>query len=152
MSIKQNYKKFWTHYFDFKGISTRREYWTPTLIHLAIFVIAILILIPTAMMDAMQHTLALVLWVVLLGALMLFALAIFIPSIAIQVRRLHDINRKGFLVYASLVASVVYNFTPDSTVKNIIDVISLILSVWVFVYTLLPSKEKHLPLDQMKWV
>ena len=86
----------------------------------------------------------------------MFVLSIFIPSLAIQVRRLHDINRKGFLVYLNLFTSFLVGFISGfisssshqteniniythDPITSIIAIINLIISIWIFIYLLLPT-------------
>jgi len=75
---------------DFNGRARRKEFWYFFLANLAIsFVLGILSGIP------------LIGWLFRI-ANALFGLAIFIPSIAISVRRLHDTDRKGLWLLLSL--------------------------------------------------
>ena len=76
-------------YFDFSGRSSRAEYWYFTA--LGLFV-SLFILLLQMMSGELGRP----------GALSvvnsLFGLATFIPSIAVAVRRLHDINQSGFVL------------------------------------------------------
>jgi uncharacterized membrane protein YhaH (DUF805 family) len=75
-------------YFDFSGRSSRAEYWYFTA--LMWFVNLVVLLAQQLLGEAVEGVLAVV------NAL--FGLGTLIPSIAVGVRRLHDINRSGFLV------------------------------------------------------
>lgn len=79
------YKKYFEKYFDFEGRANIKEYWIPALIN---FVIMIILL----------NT------VTILGRI--FGLLTFIPSIAISVRRLHDINKSGWLLLIGVIPFV----------------------------------------------
>lgn len=88
-----------SRYFDFSGRSSRAEYWYFTAF---MWFISLLILL-------MQQLLGEAVEGVLTAVNALFGLATFIPSIAVAVRRLHDINRSGFVLlgYSMAVAVVV---------------------------------------------
>lgn len=77
-----------SRYFDFSGRSSRAEYWYFTAF---MWFITLLILL-------MQQLLGEAVEGVLTAVNGLFGLATFIPSIAVAVRRLHDINRSGFVL------------------------------------------------------
>lgn len=74
-------------YVDFTGRARRKEYWMFVLIN---FLIALAIGIVDAMIG----------WGVL-G--FVYALAVFLPSIAVTVRRLHDTGRTGWWILIALV-------------------------------------------------
>lgn len=90
--IKQNYT-------NFSGRARRKEYWMFTLINLLI-VIAFEIVI--AILGSMSDVLALV------GAIvyLVYALGVFLPSLAVAVRRLHDTDRSGWWLLIALVPLV----------------------------------------------
>ena len=74
-------------YLDFSGRAQRMEYWMFTLINF-------LVMLALSIVDA----------VIGLGILApLYALAAFIPSIAVGVRRLHDTGRSGWWLLIGLV-------------------------------------------------
>mgnify|MGYP001378939250 CR=1 FL=1 len=84
-------------YFDFRGRSTRAEYWW-----WALFTILITVILYAA--DVLIGT-----WSVDMDAGLfstIFELVILIPSIAVGVRRLHDINRTGWWTLLWLVPVV----------------------------------------------
>jgi uncharacterized membrane protein YhaH (DUF805 family) len=69
-------------YFDFSGRSQRMEYWMYALGHAVVLLAAFCLFLADHQIGG---------W--LLAALMIGG---FIPSLAVQVRRLHDTNRSGF--------------------------------------------------------
>lgn len=82
------YLDLWRRCFDYKGVSTRREFWLPFGIHVAIAaVIALMIYIET-----IQTTIV---------ALILAAYLIIsgIPFISLTVRRLHDVGKSGWYFF-----------------------------------------------------
>ncbi len=90
------YKKvIFENYANFSGRARRSEYWYFTLVNL-IFAIAT---------TAIDKTLDLK-----FGLNSLYSLAVFIPGLAVSVRRLHDIGKSGWLlliVYLVMIAAVV---------------------------------------------
>jgi uncharacterized membrane protein YhaH (DUF805 family) len=76
-------------YFDFKARSTRAEYWWWSLFTIGVFFIALFI-------DGMTGTYNEDIGYGVLSGL--FSLAIFIPDVALGIRRLHDINRTGWWI------------------------------------------------------
>lgn len=83
-------------YADFQGRSRRKEYWMFVL--LQILVIVPLVLIAIALDGGGSGG-----GVVLLGVLAIFVLGLFIPSLAVQVRRFHDQDKSGWFVLLGLI-------------------------------------------------
>ena len=81
-------------YAEFSGRSQRSEYWFFVLFY-------ILILIGLTIVDTMTGLMNAEYGFGLLSAV--FSLAMFIPSIAVGVRRLHDIGRTGWWILIGLV-------------------------------------------------
>lgn len=81
-------------YFDFSGRSSRAEYWFFTV--LMWFVSLLVLLMQLALGQAVHGVLSVV--------NSLFGLATFVPSVAVAVRRLHDINRSGLVLLKYVIA------------------------------------------------
>ena len=138
------YRSFWRRYFDFKGHSTRKEYWVPTLVNIVIMAILLVLIYASSKLVWLVNTLS--------GIVLIFVIAMIIPQIAVQVRRLHDINRKGFLVYLYLVLVLVESFPREGSVlATIINFIGLILGIWLFVYMCLGTRE-HVEKEERLWI
>jgi uncharacterized membrane protein YhaH (DUF805 family) len=76
------YKKAFQEYVNFKGRSTRREYWSFFLINMGIgFTIQILAALVSPSFEVIS---------------VIYTLFAFLPSLSILVRRLHDTNRSGW--------------------------------------------------------
>ncbi len=92
--LEQNYntmdwiKKCLQNYTSFKGRARRKEYWWFYLFTLIVYII-------TSTMDAMAGTEYL-----FTG---LASLALFLPTLAVTVRRLHDIGRSGWWIFISII-------------------------------------------------
>lgn len=83
-----------SRYFEFSGRSSRAEYWYFTAL---MWFISLLILLAQELFGEMAE-------VPLTAVNALFGLATFIPSISVGVRRLHDINRSGFVLLGYSIA------------------------------------------------
>ncbi|MDR1520806.1 MAG: DUF805 domain-containing protein, partial [Planctomycetota bacterium] len=84
------YGQFWTNYVNFDGRARRRDFWLSTLVNCGIIIVL-------AMIDARNED----------GIFVpLFFLAIALPGVAIQVRRLHDIGKSGVLALIGLIPFV----------------------------------------------
>lgn len=91
-----------TKYADFEGRAQRQEYWMYTLFVILIFIaLGIVTGIGAAISD--------ILGVLLSGVLVLAAIGLIVPSLAIAIRRLHDTGRSGwwFLISVIPIVSVV---------------------------------------------
>jgi len=81
VTMVEAFKDYWKRAFQFRGVSTRAQYWLVILFN---FIIGLAIGIAAAFEEA-------IMWV----SLAYVAISI-IPSISIVVRRLHDTNRSGW--------------------------------------------------------
>lgn len=88
-SITEAYSRFWKKYATFSGRASRTELLWPMLVNLLMLVVAVL---------ARHDVVSLVVG--------LYALAAFVPTIALGARRLHDINRSGWWQLVLLVPVV----------------------------------------------
>ena len=112
------YLQGWRKYFDFVGVSTRTEYWTFTLINLAVGLVLILgwfLTGPTNENNQLQPNLFWFLWLA-------FSLVALIPSVTAAIRRVRDSTGSGLWMLLWL--------------------IPLVGGIVVFVMTLMPSKQQ----------
>lgn len=91
------YLKVLRQYADFEGRARRMEYWMFTLVN---FIIAMVLYVPALylMMDSENPA--------FLSIYMIYSLAVLVPSIAVSVRRLHDIGKSGWYILVSLIPLV----------------------------------------------
>lgn len=105
----QWYRYCFSKYFTFQGRASRTEYWSFTIINLlilwAFWFISKLVDIPEdAMSDGIPVFPKDPILALIFGSLyLIFCIAIFFPSLAVTVRRLHDRNHSGFWVIAQLI-------------------------------------------------
>lgn len=87
----QEYLALWKNYFNFKDRTTVRGFWMAILFNVLVaFVLTAL----AFMADALTFLYP------------LYCLAAFIPGLAIEVRRLHDINKSGWWLFIAAVPLV----------------------------------------------
>jgi uncharacterized membrane protein YhaH (DUF805 family) len=93
-------------YADFSGRSCRREYWMFTLLSIIIaFGAVTLMLAGGAAVEGTGERAGSLFWIGGI-AIIVWGLASFIPSIAVQVRRFHDQDRSGWMVLLGLIPYV----------------------------------------------
>lgn len=103
------YKKFWKGYVDFKGRSSRSDYWLAVLANTIVTIILFSIVIVVIVFDSPNSHYH-VIFKLLYGFAMLYCFANYIPSIALQVRRLRDAGFHWaliFLRYAPVIGDIV---------------------------------------------
>ena len=81
-------------YADFKGRARRKEYWMFVLFKFIFSIVAMILdnILGTAM-EGVGYGLFYI----------LYALAVFIPSLAVSVRRLHDVGKSGWMLLVGLI-------------------------------------------------
>ena len=95
-NVIDNFKQVVTgKYADFTGRADRKEYW---LFVLAMIVISLVLGLFTTLFAKVK--LLYILFAILYGAV---SLALLIPSLAVTVRRLHDIGKGGGWIFISLI-------------------------------------------------
>lgn len=105
------YLKVLRQYADFGGRARRKEYWMFILFNLIFAIVAIIF----------DNVLGITMGKTGYGPLYgLYVLAMFIPGLAVTVRRLHDIDKSGWMILISLIPVVgaiwlIVLFATDST-------------------------------------
>ena len=92
------YKKYWMGYFDFTGRSSRSDYWLVVLANTIVTIILFSILIVVIVFDSPDSPYHVILTLLYLLVMTYFP-ASFIPSIALQVRRLRDAGYHWALIF-----------------------------------------------------
>ena len=91
-------KKYWMGYFDFTGRSSRSDYWLVVLANTIVTIILFSILIVVIVFDSPDSPYHVILTLLYLLVMTYFP-ASFIPSIALQVRRLRDAGYHWALIF-----------------------------------------------------
>ena len=98
-------KRFYNNYANFNGCATRAEYWYPVLYMCIVYAILLCL-----------GKVGMILYYI-------FALANIVPSIAVGIRRMHDIGKSGWWILINLVPLIggiwfiVLAATPSKPVK-----------------------------------
>jgi uncharacterized membrane protein YhaH (DUF805 family) len=107
------YLMVWRKYAEFAGRSRRKEYWMFTLFNaLALLVLVAIGGAGIAMSEEKGGA--------LFFPYLIYALAVFVPALAVTVRRLHDIGKSGWLLLLFLVLSIIPIVGLISTVIMIV--------------------------------
>ena len=86
------YLKVLNQYTDFQGRARRKEYWMFTLVSSGISIIMMIV----------DYFIGIKIWDT--GLLyLLYGLGVFIPTIAVGIRRLHDIGKSGWMMLVSII-------------------------------------------------
>ena len=97
------YIKVLKNYANFEGRARRKEYWMYILVNLGILIVSMNV----GYLFMAFNTIVGMAFLVLVA---LYLLAIIIPTIAVSVRRLHDLNMSGILVIMRFIPLLSYVF------------------------------------------
>jgi uncharacterized membrane protein YhaH (DUF805 family) len=115
MSFGEAVRSVFTNYAKFDGRAPRSEYWWFQLFNLLVVLGAYVVIIAFAVAGRSWTLIGLA-----AGALMIYALAAFIPSLAVTVRRLHDSDKSGwwlliaFLPYIGAIVLFIFMLLPST--------------------------------------
>lgn len=87
----QEYVAMWKNYFNFGGRTTRRGFWMAMLIH---FIITAILSVIVGVLPSLAFLVS------------IYSLAILIPNLAIQIRRLRDAGKSWGWIFINLVPLV----------------------------------------------
>ena len=115
----ENYKNVvFNNYANFEGRARRREYW---LFYLANAIIYLILFLSYCLCRCLGSSIYMDIFCLVL---LLFNLVLFIPNLALSVRRLHDTNRSGWWVLISLIPTIgtiiffVFSVLPGTEGEN----------------------------------
>ena len=99
MGMNEAVRSFFKRYTDFQGRSRRAEYWWPMLFFILVYLALIAVITVASALGSIGEIIAMI------GGLayLVFALGVIIPSIAVIVRRLHDLDKSGWWYFIALV-------------------------------------------------
>lgn len=101
------FKKCLKQYADFQGRARRMEYWMFNLFVFLISMAFVLLIVFAAIAAGPSEDGSTPITVALLGVVwVLFSLGMFIPNLAVLIRRLHDIGKSGWFFFISFVPFV----------------------------------------------
>ena len=94
---------FWKRVLDYKGTSSRREFWDGVLANLIIMLILLALLVVS--LTCFQATIN-PFSITMLAIFGLFCLVELLPSITLIIRRMHDIGKSGFYIWVLFIPVV----------------------------------------------
>lgn len=105
MNLSKGFKLFWTRAFDYKGCSSRAEFWWGVLGNALIMVALLALLIVsltcfTPQLNAFS--------VIMIALFSLFCAVELLPSVTLIIRRMHDIGRSGFFIFVLFIPVIGY--------------------------------------------
>ena len=105
----ESYKSFWKKYVDFESCATRTEWWWVQLWNFIIILALALLALPGLFMSMVSEDISMTLASIAIlgvGLIILYSLAILIPSIALNVRRLRDAGFHWAMIFINFVPYV----------------------------------------------
>ncbi|MDE5789241.1 MAG: DUF805 domain-containing protein [Clostridia bacterium] len=105
MNLSKGFKLFWTRTFDFRGCTSRSEFWWGVLGNALIMLalLALLIVSLTCFTPVINNFS--IIMMILFG---LFCIVELIPSITLIIRRMHDIGKSGFYIFVLFIPVIGY--------------------------------------------
>ncbi|GAK30958.1 putative membrane protein [Weissella oryzae SG25] len=113
-----SYKRFWINIFNFSGVSNRADYWWPIIINYIIG--GVIIAIVQASIGHSIDNIYTIGDLSIAWERNLIVLIVWIATLSVRFRRLHDTNRTGWWV--------------------LLDLIPVVGTIWFFILMVLPSK------------
>lgn len=92
-----SYAKYWKGYTDFKGRSSRQDFWVPILINLAVSVGLLVAVVCSMTTVVTANLLSSTVFCLFVGLLVGWKLARLVPDAAVIVRRTHDVGLTGWI-------------------------------------------------------
>jgi len=92
----------WQRATDFSGRSRRKEYWYFNLINVVVFLFFFLFAVPFGEQEKPS--------MIPLSLMFLYAVVVFVPSLSVTIRRLHDIGKSGwwyFIAFVPLIGGII---------------------------------------------
>lgn len=111
-------------YADFQGRSSRSEYWMFVLFQMLLYVIPVTLMIGGLAPGGADHSKPGFAFTLGMFFIFLLVIGLFIPNLAVQVRRLHDQDKSGWLLLISLIPYLgglvmfVFMLLPGTTGSN----------------------------------
>ena len=96
MKLKEGFEKFWTRALDYKGFTSRSEFWWGVLGNTVIMLILIALLaVSLTCISPQINTFS----IIMIALFSLFCIVELLPSITLIIRRMHDIGRSGYFIF-----------------------------------------------------
>lgn len=117
--VMKYYIEMWKHTFDYKGKSTRKEFWIPFAINAGLALILLVFTVLKIIFSTLIYP------IIIISAVLVLSV---VPFISLTVRRLHDTGRSGWwyclifgfgvgaIILLMMCASVLQAFNPDTNI------------------------------------
>ena len=121
MGMMEAVRLFFNRYTDFRGRSRRSEYWWVQLFHILVLLVPYILLFAIGGIQSGQMN---ILGVILMIAILVYALAVLIPGLAVSFRRLHDRDMSawwlliGLIPYLGSLVLLVFYVLPGTKGPN----------------------------------
>lgn len=121
MGMMEAVRLFFNRYTDFRGRSRRAEYWWVQLFHILVLLVPYILLFAIGGIQSGEMN---ILGVILMIAILVYALAVLIPGLAVSFRRLHDRDMSawwlliGLIPYLGSLVLLVFYVLPGTKGPN----------------------------------
>lgn len=105
MNLKNGFVLFWERAFDYKGYSSRSEFWWGVQGNAIIMFILLALLVISLTCFTPQINNFSVIMILLFS---LFCLVELLPSVTLIIRRMHDIGRSGYFIFVLFIPIIGY--------------------------------------------
>lgn len=127
---------------DFKTRSPRKEFWMFYLGNIIVF--AVLLILITLFLYALKVTNYRELIAVYSAFVMIWRIALLLPTLSLQTRRFHDANKSGWLTVLFFICSFILGFVSSAfenlssssqnfTILTLVVIVCLAVYIWLFV-------------------
>lgn len=105
MEFVNGFKLFWTRTYDYRGTSSRREFWWGVLGNAIIMVVLLALMVIsltcfTPQINAFSR--------IMIALFALLCIVELLPSVTLIIRRMHDIGRSGFFIFVLFIPVIGY--------------------------------------------
>jgi uncharacterized membrane protein YhaH (DUF805 family) len=105
-TVFETYSKPWKRYAQFSGRASRKEYWTFSLVNAGIYIVlGVIVPLMLGAGDPSRTPNPIAMFAQLIY--FVFAVAAFIPSLSVAVRRLHDTDRSGWWLIPCMICGLI---------------------------------------------
>ena len=133
VAFGQAIKNFWRGYVDFKGRSTRSGYWFAALFNFLVSLVIILALAATIWYESVG------LMLFFLFALIIYGLAIALPSLAITTRRITDTGLPFSIALVLALLPLIVSLVFSGVSNFVVFIINSVVNLAIFILALLPT-------------
>jgi len=137
MTFGESVKTCFRKYAVFKGRASRSEFWYFTLFNFLVCLLIALLASPIILWNIFSYLL------VLYPLYLLYSLVVFLPSLAVSVRRFHDIGKSGWWILVAYVPTILSSVCQgyDVLVIYLLSILSFVLIIALIIFLLTKSQK-----------